>query len=95
MTNILIDTRIEELRALEAAAAELAKKADAIKNQLKAELDERKVDSLDTGRHKVFYSAYQKSSVDSARLKEEGLYNRFLKTSTVIQFKITDAKANA
>ena len=95
MDNNLINSRISELRALEAQIAELSKKTDAIKDELKAELDTRKVDSVDTGLHKVFYTVYEKSSLDSAKFKAEGLYNQFLKSSLVTQFKITDKKCTA
>lgn len=93
MDNTTINTMIKELRVLEMAATDLNKQADEIKSRLKAELDERRVDSIDTGKHKVFYTAYEKSSVDSAKLKKEGLYDKFLKTSTILQFRITDVKA--
>ena len=87
MTNEMLNSKIEELRALEVAAAEISKKVDAIKTELKAELDAQKADSINTGLHKMFYTAYQKSSVDSAKLKEAGLFDQFSKLITVLQFK--------
>lgn len=92
MTNTLINTKIAQLRALEAQINSLNKQAEAIKNELKGELDTLKVDSIDTGIHKVFYLVYEKASLDSARLKEEGLYDKYTKSSLVTQFKITDKK---
>jgi len=95
MENTMINNKIDELRALEMQIALLGKQAEAIKNELKGELDSRKVDSVDTGLHKVFYTVYEKASIDSAKLKAEGLYEKFCKSSLVTQFKITDKKCPA
>ena len=84
--------RIEELRKIEAQAAALKEAAESIRNTLKAELDTRKEDSVDTGLHRVFYNCYEKKSVDANKLKAAGLYDLYSKASTVIQFKVTDVK---
>ena len=92
MDNNKINERISDLYRIEKEAAELKARADAIRDELKAELDRRKEDSVDTGLHKVFYNCYEKSSVDTAKLKAAGLYNEYAKKSVVIQFRITDVK---
>lgn len=93
MTNQEINQKIAELRKIEEQAAVLAQEVEAIKDSLKHELDTRKVDSVDTGLHRVFYNCYEKFGVDTAKLKSSGLYEQFCKKSAVIQFKITDVKA--
>ena len=93
MTNELINTKVDQINELKAQIEALEQKAEAIKNELKAELDQRKVDSVDTGLHRVFYSVYEKANVDTAKLKEEGLYDKFKKMQTIVSFKITDVKA--
>jgi len=92
MTNAEMNQRIKELKELEELAAELKQEAEAIRGELKAELDTRKADSVDTGLHRVFYNCYERRNVDTEKLKKEGLYDKFSKLSTVIQFKITDVK---
>lgn len=93
MTNEMMNAKIDELRALEAQIAEINKQVEAIKTQLKGELDSRQVDSVNTEKHNIFYSCYEKAGVDTAKLKAAGLYDEYSKKSTIIQFKITDCKA--
>lgn len=83
-----INARIEAIFALEKEAELLRQQADALRAELKKELDNRKVDSLNTGMYNLVYKCYEKRSVDVARLKEWNLYDDFSKTSTVIQFRI-------
>ena len=92
MNDNAINTKIAQLRALEAQINALSKQAESIKNELKGELDDRKGDSIETRLHRVFYSVYEKNSLDSNKLKEEGLYDKFCKSSLVTMFKITDVK---
>lgn len=93
MTNEIINSKIAEMKALEAAVAQLNAQIDAIKDELKAELDTRQVDSINTGSYNVFYNCYEKAGVDTAKLKAAGLYDAYSKKSTIIQFKITGKKA--
>ena len=48
MTDEMINEKIEQLRKLEEQAADLKAAADKIREGLKAELDTRKVDSVDS-----------------------------------------------
>lgn len=89
MTIEQMEERIKELEAIESEAAKLKEAADAIKEELKAELDRRKEDCVETFAHKVFYNCYVQNRVDSAKLKKAGLYDQFSKESTVLQFRIT------
>ena len=89
MTNVQIDAKIMEIELLEAKIKELKAIADAAKADLKSELDERKVDAVDTGIHRVFYEAYTKKVVDTKALKAAGLYEEYSKEQTNLLFKIT------
>ena len=89
MTNATINAKITEMNLLEAQIKELKAVADSIKADLKAELDDRKVDMIDTGINHVFYEAYSKKSVDTKALKADGLYDKYAKDSVVTMFKIT------
>lgn len=89
-----INARIEAIFALEKEAELLRQQADALRAELKKELDNRKVDSLNTGMYNLVYKCYEKRSVDVARLKEWNLYDDFSKTSTVIQFRINRIKTS-
>ena len=94
MTTEMIDSKIAQMKNLEEAIKLLQAQVDDIKDELKAELDSRQVDSVSTDLHNVFYSMYEKASVDTAKLKKDGLYNLYSKKSVVVQFKVTDKKAS-
>ena len=92
MDNNMIDSKIAALKTLEEQMATLKKEVDSIKDELKAELDSRKEDSINTGLHKIFYSCYNKTVVDTDKLKAAKLFDNYSKVSTCTQFKITDVK---
>ena len=89
MTNNQINAKVTEIELLEAQIKELKALADSAKADLKAELDDRKVDSIDTGIHRVFYECYEKKVIDTKALKAAGLYEQYTKPQTNIMFKIT------
>lgn len=90
MTNQEMNAKVEQIRAIEAQAAVLKEAIDALKDELKAELDTRQVDSVDLGSHRVFYNCFEQTKVDTQKLKDAGLYSLYSKKSTQIQFRITD-----
>ena len=87
-----INDKIAEIERIQLEATKLQELAENLKNELKAELDERKVDKLDTGSHNIFYSCYEQSRVDATKLKAAGLYEEYSKKSLVTSFKITQKK---
>lgn len=93
MTRQEMNQKIDQLRKMEAQVAILKGSIDTIKDELKAELDARNENSIDTGIHRVFYNCYERSNIDSKKLKEAGLYDLYSTKSAVIQFKITDIHA--
>lgn len=95
MNNNQIDMKVTEIRNIQAEIAALTEKLNSVKDELKKELDTRKVDSVETALHKVFYLAFEKKLVDNQKLKDDGLYEDYCKPTVQIQFKITDKKIEA
>lgn len=95
MTNDIINSKVEAIRKLEKEAELLKQQVDALKSELKDELDSRKVDSLNTGLYNLVYNCYEKKLVDSAKLKADNLYDEYTKTSTAVTFRINDVKVFA
>ena len=89
MNNTQINAKVTEMNLLEAQIKELKALADSIKADLKAELDERKVDMIDTGINHIFYEVYSKKTVDTKALKDDGAYEKYAKESLVTMFKVT------
>lgn len=89
MNNNIIDYKISEINRLEAELKEKKALIDALKTDIKNEMDERKVDCIDTGLNKVFYEAYEKKTVDTKALKDAGLYDQYSKTQINVMFKIS------
>lgn len=94
MNNMQIDAKVTQIELLEAQIKELKALVDTTKADLKAELDERREDCIDTGINKVWYEAYEKTTVDTKALKDAGLYDTYSKMSTVLMFKLTKSKDN-
>ena len=92
MTNMQIDAKVTQIELLEAQIKELKAIVDSAKAELKAELDEQRVDVIDTGINKVWYEAYEKTTVDTRALKEAGLYDKYSKKSVNLIFKLTKSK---
>ena len=92
MNNLQIDAKVTQIELLEAQIKELKAVVDSYKSDLKAELDEQKVDMIDTGINKIWYEAYEKSLVDTKALKDAGLYDKFSKKSVNLMFKLTKSK---
>lgn len=93
MTNAELNKKVEQMQNLEAAVKLIQSQIDNIKEELKAELDSRKVDSVNTDLYNIFYNMYEKTTVDTTKLKDSGLYEEYSKKSVVLQFKVTDKKA--
>ena len=89
LNNNQINAKITQIELLEAQIKELKAIVDSTKGELKAELDERKADMLDTGIYHVFYEAVERKNIDTKALKADGLYDKYAKQSVNLMFKIT------
>lgn len=82
----LVEQYKEAQQLAEAAAAEM----DALKEQIKAELEARSVDKLNVGTHKVSCITVTTCRLDSKALKAAApeLAERFTKSTTTTRFMV-------
>ena len=69
MTNKQLDNRVKKLRAIEAQQKELEAQAEAIRAELKADLEERNEDEHDTGSFVIRWKEIISRRLDSKALK--------------------------
>ena len=88
MTDRMIDNRVKKLQALEAQMAELKTQADALKDELKDELESRDLEEIRTGNFIVRWKTVVSNRLDSNRLKKElpDIYRNYLKESSSHRF---------
>lgn len=93
MTNEQMNSKVFEINMLEAQIKELKALADARKAELKAELDARQDDMIDTGLHRIWYKAVEKNSLDTKKAKKEleaiGKLDECMKSSIELRVTIT------
>jgi len=80
--------RAEAYRRVLSEIKALQDEADAIRAELVAEMDARKVDAVTAGAFTVRYSAYQSTRVDTAKLKADGLYDQYSSKQTALRFSV-------
>ena len=90
MTERMSENRIKKLRELEAQQKELEAAAEAIRAELKADLEEKGVDELKTKNIIVRWKEIISSRLDSKALKAAlpDVYGQFCKASTSRRFTI-------
>lgn len=90
MTERMIENRIKKPQELEAQQKELEAAADAIRAELKADLEEKGVDELKTKNFIVRWKEIISSRLDSKALKATlpDVYSQFCKASTSRRFTI-------
>ena len=69
MTNKQLDNRVKKLRAIEAQQKELEAQAEAIRSELKADLEERGEDEHDTGSFVIRWKEIISRRLDGKALK--------------------------
>ncbi len=91
MSTNAIEKMIEELKDLEALEEELKREIESVKNNLKAELEERNVEALNTGRYIVRFTPVTTSRFDSTRFKKDlpDIYKEYLKEVISKRFSIS------
>lgn len=91
MTNLNLDERIAELKELEAMAKQINEEAEAIKDEIKAELNRRQTAEVTTVHYTVRYKEVTSSRFDSKSFKAEHseLYKAYTKESTSKRFTIS------
>ena len=91
MTERMIENRVQKLRALEAEAKAIQEKADAIRAELKADLEEKGVDELKTRNFVLRWKEVVSNRLDSKALKAAmpDIYGQFCKASATRRFTIS------
>ena len=90
MNNDQLEAKIIQIRFLESQIKSLQANLDSLKDDIRHELDERKVEKVVTSGHNVFYDCYERTQVDTAKLKAESLYDMYTKKVPIVSLKITD-----
>lgn len=71
MTNRMVNNRIQKLFDLESKKRELESMIESLKLELKGDLEEKGIDSLDTGKFIVRWTPVSSMKLDTARFKED------------------------
>ena len=90
MTTISINEKVRKLKELTRWAEEIAAEQEAIKDELKREMELRQVDEISTNEYKVRYKQVTSTRFDSTAFKSKyaDLYEQFTKTTTSKRFSI-------
>lgn len=90
MTSKQIDNRARKLEALEAEIKALEDQAEAVKAELKAELEDQGVEEINTGAFVIRWKAIISSRFDSKAMKLElpEIYSKYLKQTSSMRFTI-------
>ena len=83
-----LSTSARTYRELQAEIKALQEQADAVKQTIIAEMDARKAESVQAGEYTIRYAAYQTTRIDTARIKADGLYERYSASSTALRFTV-------
>ena len=88
MSTHEVESKIRELRQLQALIDEAAAEAETIKDQIKASMDAQGTEELRAGEDKVTWKAVTASRLDTAALRKAlpDVVERFTKTTTSRRF---------
>lgn len=90
MTERMIENRIKKLSALEEQILQLQEQADAIKGELKAELEEREIDELKTTNFVIRWKEIVSNRLDGKALKASfpDVYSQYVKETASRRFTV-------
>lgn len=90
MSNVDVVSKIEQLKELEALVREAEKEVEALKDEIKAEMNKRNTEELEAGRYIVRWTNVQTNRFDSTAFKKEmaEVYNRYVRTTDSRRFSI-------
>lgn len=90
MTEKMIENRINKLSALETQIAQLQQQADAIRGELKTDLEEKGVDELKTKNFLIRWKEIVSNRLDGKALKAAlpEIYAQYTRPSTSRRFTI-------
>lgn len=90
MTEKMIENRVKKLQAIEARQKELEAAAEAIRAELKADLEQKGVDELQTKNFVLRWKEIISNRIDSKALKAAlpDVYGQFCRATTSRRFTI-------
>ena len=90
MTEKMIENRVKKLQELEAQIKALEAAADAVREEIKADMAVRGLDELKTRHFVIRWREVVSSRIDSKALKAElpAVYGRFCKATTCRRFVV-------
>ena len=90
MSTIELSAIIERLKEYEAIQAEAAAEVEALKDQIKAEMNSRGVEELEAGQYIIRYTSILSNRFDTTAFKKiyGDLYKAFTKQSASKRFSI-------
>lgn len=90
MTERMISNRIRKLKELENQRAELDKQIEALKDEIKEDMDSKGLEEQQVGDYVVRFITVVTNRFDSNRLKKEyaDLYSRYLKEISSRRFTV-------
>ncbi|MCD8363017.1 MAG: hypothetical protein LUC98_08675 [Lachnospiraceae bacterium] len=91
MTERMIENRVAKLNELSGQITELEAQAEAIRAELKADMETKGVEELKTKHFTIRWKEIMSSRLDGKRLKSElpSVYDRFCRISTSRRFTVT------
>lgn len=89
-TNRQIDNRCKKLMEIENQIKALTAAADAIKAEIKADMEADSLEEIDTGKFKVRYKLVESMRLDSKALKKDlpDVYGMYSRVSTCKRFTV-------
>lgn len=90
MTNRQIENRIKKLQEIESQIAALEQDADAIRSEIKADMEEKGIDELQTKNFFIRWKEIFSNRLDSKALKAQmpDVYKMFVTTASCKRFTI-------
>lgn len=90
MTEKMIENRVKKLQELEAQIKTLEAAADAVREEIKADMSVKGLDELKTRNYTIRWREVISSRIDSKALKAElpAVYGRFCKATTCRRFVV-------
>ena len=91
MTTVELERKIEELKSWEALLAEADATVESLKNELKAELEERKTEELEVGKYILRFTSVLSNRFDTTAFKKvyNDLYKSFTKQVASRRFSVS------
>lgn len=89
-TNRQIDNRCRKLAELDTQIKELQAQADAIKDEIKKDMEAGNIEIIDTGKHKISYKLIESVRLDSKALKAAlpDVYRLYSRVSSCKRFTV-------